>query len=279
MKIMKEILAVVFWLLIVALLVTPIGLIMKISQEEQAEFATPTVPELQQMAVGGIYQAEAESVIETFSLSGTFVSETYEYMELDYDTVKDLRWNVSSGSEIQVGTVLGTGSKGDVLSDREGIISQMHISADDCYIKVKLFSPVEFSCRVSSEYLPVLKLSKKLTCDGAAVTLTYASKQQNSDGTTNVRIRIDSAKYTYGQTTTLHIATGRSFDNTVRLPKRCVYQKATDGLWYVREVTADGYFLKEIEVEVIYSDGYNVYLKGINEGAYFDSGFQAIAGG
>jgi hypothetical protein len=64
----------------------------------------------------------------------------------------------------------------------------------------------------------------------------------------------------------------------VRLTDRCVYQKG-GSQWYVRQVTKDGIFIKEVEVEVVYFDGINYYLTGINSGEYFDSGYQIIAGG
>ena len=74
MKYVKKALAVVFWLLILALLVAPIGLIVQISKEEMQEFATPDPPVLQEMSIGGIYMATRASVSESFQVSVIFNS-------------------------------------------------------------------------------------------------------------------------------------------------------------------------------------------------------------
>ena len=281
MKILKSILTGLFWLLILALLVAPIGLIVQISKEEMQEFATPDPPVLQEVAIGGIYQSVAASVSESFKVSGTFVSGADGYMELDYDTVKDARWNVSVGSEIQEGMVIGTVNGQDIVATMDGIIKQMNISEGDCFIKLELFTPVLLQARVDKATLSILRNSRKLTAgkEDAKVSLAFASRKQNSDGTFDVLIAIDSDEYTYGQVVSrLNINTGRTFENVVRISNKCVYQKG-GSQWYMRQVTKDGIFVKEVEVEVIYDDGNNFFVTGINAGEYFDSGYQIIAGG
>lgn len=281
MKILKSMLTGLFWLLILTLLVAPIGLIVQISKEEMQEFATPDPPVLQEVAIGGIYQSVTASVSESFKVSGTFVSGADGYMELDYETVKDARWNVSVGSEIQEGMVIGTVDGREILATMDGIIKQMNISEGDCFIKLELFTPVLLQARVDKATLSILRNSRKLTAgkEDAKVSLAFASRKQNSDGTFDVLIAIDSDEYTYGQVvSSLHIKTGRTFENVVCLTDRCVYQKG-GSQWYVRQVTEDGIFLKEVEVEVVYYDGLNYFLTGINAGEYFDSGYQIIAGG
>ena len=281
MKYAKKALAVVFWLLILALLVAPIGLIVQISREEMQEFATPDPPVLQEMSIGGIYMATRASVSESFQVSGTFVSGADGYMELDYETVKDARWNVGVGSEVQEGMVIGTVNGEQILATMDGIVKQMHISQGDCFVKLELFTPVLLQTRVDKATLSILRNSRKLTVgkEEAKVSLAFASCQQNSDGTFNVLIAIDSDEYTYGQVVSaLHIKTGRSFDNVVSISNRCVYQKG-GSQWYARQVSKDGFFIKEVEIEVLYQDEFNAFVSGINDGEYFDSGYQIIAGG
>jgi hypothetical protein len=177
--------------------------------------------------------------------------------------------------------VIGTVKGEDIVATMDGIIQQMHISQGDCFIKLELFTPVVLQSRVDKATLSILRNSRKLTvgAEDAKVSLAFASRRQNSDGTFDVLIAIDSDEYTYGQVVSgLHIRTGRTFDNVVRLTDRCVYQKG-GSQWYVRQVTKDGIFIKEVEVEVVYFDGINYYLTGINSGEYFDSGYQIIAGG
>lgn len=281
MKYVKKVLAVVFWLLILALLVAPIGLIVQISREEMQEFATPDPPVLQEMSIGGIYMATRASVFESFQVSGTFVSGADGYMELDYETVKDARWNVGVGSEVQEGMVIGTVNGQQILATMDGIVKQMHISQGDCFVKLELFTPVLLQTRVDKATLSILRNSRKLTVgkEEAKVSLAFASRRQNSDGTFDVLIAIDSDEYTYGQVVSaLHIKTGRSFDNVVSISNRCVYQKG-GSQWYARQVSKDGFFIKEEEIEMLYQDEFNAFVSGINDGEYFDSGYQIIAGG
>ena len=280
MNIVKKILSVVFWLLIIALLVAPLGLIAEISRQEMQEFATPSAPVLQEVAIGGIYQSVADSTSESFKVSGTFVSNADGYMELDYEAVKDARWSISTGDEIQEGMVIGTVNGEEIVATMDGIVKQMHISQGDCFIKLELFTPVVLQSKVDKATLSILRNSRKLTVgqENAKVSLAFASRKQNSDGTFDVLIAIDSDEYTYGQVASLSIKTGREFSNVVRITDKCVYQKG-GSQYYVRQVTQEGIFIKEVEVEVLYYDGVNYFVTGINAGEYFDSGYQIIAGG
>ncbi len=280
MNIVKKILSVLFWVLIIALLVAPIGMIMQISEKEMQQFATPEAPVLQEVAIGGIYQSQSTTVQEYFKLSGNFVSNADGYMELNYETVKDARWNISTGSEVQVGMVIGTVGGENIVATLDGIVKQMHIAPEDCFIKLELFTPVVFQTKVDAGTLSLLRYSQKLTAgdNNAKVSLAFASRKQNADGTYNVRISIDADEFTYGQVENLLIYTGRVFENVVAITNKCIYQKGGSG-WYVRQVTKDGLFIREVEVEVIYEDNFNVYVKGIGSGEYFDSGYQIIMGG
>ena len=282
MKIMKDILSVVFWLLIVALLIAPVGLIMKISQEEQKQYATPSAPILQESVIGGIVQATRQDVQEYVTVSGSVTSVTYGYMAVDYDAVQDVRWYISVGDEIQVGQIICSGAKGDVASTMSGIVKELHTySQQDCYIKVQLFSPVELECRVTEQVLAIIRRAQTLTTEtGESMALTFASMRHNVDGTVDIRLSVDGDSYVYGeQKNNLRVFTGRIYRNTLVLPEDCVYQKSGSTAWYVRRVTEDGVFIEEKEVQVGYSDGNVICITGVNEGEYFDSGFQAIAGG
>ena len=78
-----------------------------------------------------------------------------------------------------------------------------------------------------------------------------------------------------------HIQTGRSYQGVVVLPLDCVYQKVQGNAypWYVRQVTEDGIFVQEVEVEIGYISGNQVCVNGIAEGTYYDTGYKAVAGG
>lgn len=283
MKILRSILTGIFWLLIIALLVAPLGLIWQISEDEMAQYTTPEVPVLRETAVGDVVQAQRRDVKEYVTLSGSFTSTQYAYMELNSRQASAIRWIVGTGDEIQEGQVLGTYKGSDVVSTVTGILVEMNTYSTSPYLRFRLFSPVELECRVVDRTLSVLKRSDALsTEDGETVTLAYASMQKNSDGTTNVRLSIASEKYTYGQALEeLRLFTGRVYQRTLVLPVDCVYQKepGENNPWYVRKVTEDGVFIMEQEVQTGYSNGDLICVSGVEEGDWFDAGYKAIAGG
>ena len=64
MKIVKILATTLVWLLILALMITPLVMVFKISRAEMEEYATPTVPILQQSAVGKGVRATRQDVKE-----------------------------------------------------------------------------------------------------------------------------------------------------------------------------------------------------------------------
>ena len=283
MKFLKILLRCVFWLLILALMAAPVYLITLVSQDEIASYEPPAAPELVETAVGGIHQCTRGDVSVYFQVSGSFTSSTYAYQELTYKNLDRTRWYVHSGQEIQEGQVLGVLKGEEILAEYSGILTEMNTYGTDPYLRIQLLEPVELECRVEDRVLSMLRRSQSLaTKDGEAVTLVYASRQKNADGTTNVRISIDSTKYTYGQYLgELQIYTGQVYQQVLRLPESCLYQKekGEDKPWYARQVTETGRFIREAEVEIGYSDGYWVTVTNVGEGDYFDSGYKSVVEG
>ena len=283
MKALKILLRCVFWLLILALMAAPVYLITLVSQDEIASYEPPEPPELIETAVGGIHQCTRGDVSVYFTVSGSFTSSTYAYQELSYKNLDRTRWYVHSGQEIQEGQVLGVLKGEEILAEYSGILMEMNIYGTDPYLRIQLLEPVELECRVEDRVLSMLRRSQSLkTQDEETVTLAYASRQKNADGTTNVRITIDTNRYTYGQyLAELNIFTGQVYQQVLRLPESCVYQKkpGEDEPWYARQVTENGRFLRETEVEIGYSDGYWVTVTGVGEGDYFDSGYKSVVEG
>lgn len=283
MKFLKILLRCVFWLLILALMAAPIYLINLISREEIASYAAPEAPKLVEMAVGGIHQCTRGDISVYFEVSGSCTSSTYAYQELTYKNLDRTRWYVHAGQEIQEGQVLGVLKGEEILAEYSGILAEMNTYGTDPYLRILLLEPVEVECRVEDRVLSMLRRSQELkTQDGEAVTLIYASRQKNADGTTNVRLSIDTNKYTYGQYLgKLVIYTGQVYQQVLRLPVSCVYQKerGEDKPWYARQVTETGVFIREAVVEIGYSDGYWVTVTGVDEGEYFDSGYKSVVEG
>ncbi len=283
MKKFKIFLVCIFWLLVIGLMVAPLGLIYKISQDEMAQYASPEAPVLQETAVGSIALATRQDVAVYVTVYGSFTSSKSAYQELDYTSPDKIRWLVGNGEEIQAGQVIGSYNGEDVVSEYTGILVEMNTYGTDAYLRINLFEPVELNCQVDDRTLSMLKRSEGLlTEEGEAVTLLFASKQKNPDGTTNVRLTIDTDKYTYGELLEgLRIMTGQVYQRTLVLPVDCVYQKtAGEGQpWYARQVNEAGIFIAELEVQVGYSNGDYVCVTGVEEGQCFDMGYKAIVGG
>ena len=283
MKFLKILLRCVFWLLILALMAAPVYLITLVSRDEIAQYEPPAPPKLVETAVGGIHQCARGDVVVYFEVSGGFTSSTYAYQELKYKNLDRTRWYVHAGQEIQEGQVLGVLKGEDILAEFSGILVEMNTYGQDPYLRIQLLEPVELECRVEDRVLSMLRRSQSLkTQEEETVTLVYASRQKNAEGTTNVRLSIDTNKYTYGQYVGgLRIYTGQVYQQVLRLPQSCVYQKeqGEDKPWYARQVTETGVFIREVEIEIGYSDDYWVTVTGVGEGDYFDSGYKSVVEG
>lgn len=283
MKIFKNILKIFFWCMILVLLVLPVGLIFEISNREMQEYEPPKVPVLQETAYGSVSQAYRTDVYEYVTLSGTFTSNTYAYMELDYKEPSSIRWEVNVGDEIQEGQVLGTYQGQPVVSTLTGILTERNAYGTDAYLKVRLLAPLEMECRVTDRILNILKRDgvELKTKDEEVVTLIWSAFVKNADGTNSVKLSIDSEAYYYGQVVDeLKLMTGSCYLKALVLDEDCVYQKTVgeDEPWYARKVTAEGKFIAEVEVSVGYQSDGLVCVSGISEGDYFDAGYKAIVG-
>lgn len=253
MKIWKGVGKALFWLLILALLATPLALIFQLSAAELAEYETALPPVIHDAAYGNVIQANRTDMAEYTTISGTFVSSAYAYQELDYRSPNLIRWEAAVGDPIVEG-------------------------------QVQLLEPLELECKVPDRVKSVLSRSKdSLTTEGgAAVQILYQSPIQNSDGTTTLRLAISGMEGTFGQSLKDEkLYTGHVYQNALVLDVDCVYQKerGEDAPWFVREVDAGGSFLREVEVKLGYSDGRLVCVSGVDEGTYFDDGYKAVVEG
>ena len=279
MRILRGILSGVFWLLILALLIAPLWMIYHISQQEMTQYAAPKVAEYVQTAFGRAVKVQRQDVVDYVKLGGTFASHTYAYQELDYKRANQIRWVVSVGDEIREGQVLGTLDGQEILAQMGGILAEMNTYASQAYLRYRLLSPIELSLCVKKETLDFLTTHELVSDKGEKITLNYISPLRNADGTTDVRLIIDTDRFAYGQTIDdLRILTGRVLVDQLVLPAACVYQKYADAdePWYVRLVSEDGIYLGERQVEVLYSNGDVFCLSGVSEGEYCDSGYAAL---
>lgn len=284
MKFLKKLYKGLFWLLIIALLLAPLALIYEISNKEQEQYQVPDPPKFVETAYGSIVQATRKDVVETVNVSGSFVSETFVYQELNYKNPSNIRWDVTVGDEVQEGQVLGTYNGEEIISQYSGILKTNNAyTQGNSYLKVQLLEPVVLECRVTQKVLNSLRRAKELTTeDGEAVTLVYTSKVKNPNGLLTVQLSIDTEFYSYGEAVEdLVLYTGYEYMQTLVLPESALYQKVAgeDEPWYAYEVTQAGAMVGEKEVTRGYSDGTYVCVTGVEAGQYFDTGYKAIKGG
>lgn len=284
MRIMKNILKCLFWLLIIALLLAPLGLIYEISNREVAQYQVPDPPKFVQTAYGQIVAAKRMDVAECVTVSGVFTSEETAYQELSFRRPDRIRWEVDIGDEVQTGQVLGTYNGDEVISEYTGILIENNsYNAENAYLKIKLLTPVVLECRVNQKVLNSLTKAKELsTEDDELVELVYVAQVRGADGSTLVHLKIDSDIYAYGEELDeLKLFTGYSFLQALVLPESALYQKIVgdEEPWYAYQVSQDGIFIQEVQIERGYSDGNYVCVTGVEAGDYFDTGYKAIAGG
>ncbi len=282
MKVLQYILKIVFWLVIIALLIAPVGLIWRISRAEMAQYTVEEPPTLREVAFGAPEQVRRADVRDQVTVSGTFVCNAYEDMELTQENLGEYRWDVGTGEEVQEGQVLAKYGEETIVSPVDGVLQSINAYGERPYLRFGLLKPVELECVVDNTTRSALRDAIQLTTvDGAPVEITFASNLKNADGTSTVRLRIESGRYTVGQRLDLTLYTGLSFPQALVLPFSCVYQKVQgeDQPWYARKVDQNGYFLEEVQLGVSYADGDIVCVTGVQEGDSFDSGYKALLQG
>ena len=283
MKFLKQACKVLFWILIAALLIAPLGLLYEISNQEMEEYQRPTLPALKEMAMGRVMQVTRQDVKEYVTVSGKFTSDESVYQEIKVKTPNAIRWDVAAGDEIQEGQVLGTYYGDPVTAQYTGIIQSINsYSSDNSYIKVKLLENLVLECDVKEDVRSVLKRGRNmLTQEGYPVELLYASNVCSGAGTYRVKLVVDADIYSYGQTVELIVFSGLQYPQVLVVDRDCVYQKEAgeNSRWYVRTVTAAGEVLGEVEVETGFAIGNMICVTGVAEGTYCDAGYSAVAGG
>lgn len=282
MKYIKSISKGLFWVLIIAMLVAPLGLIYEISSREMAKYEVPQAPVFHETAYGAAVQAQRMDLREYITVSGVFRSDTYAYMELTQNDPSRIRWSVSVGDEIAKGQVVGVYEGRDVTSTVEGVVTDISLYGDT-YLKVCTFTPVTLEISVDQSTAKALNRAKSLaTEEGTAVSVVYTARIPDEADMIAMRLSFDSEDYTLGERLTDEkLYTGTSYLSALVLPEKCIYQKVAgeDEPWYVRQVTADGFFISENEVGRGYSNGEYCCVSGIDENAYFDTGYKALIGG
>lgn len=282
MKILKSFGKVVAVLMLIASLAVPIALIYGISLQEMEEYQTPVQGEYTPSAYGTGEAVIRMDITESIEVSGNFISTSYVFQELKYEEVGKIRWLVHTGDIVEAGQTLGLYNGKPVVAEVTGIIESMSLSYGDAYIQYTTMDGLALECRVTDKILSILEGGGLTNEAGDAVTLTYTSPLKNTDGTTTVRLNLEGTTGYIGQSvSSMKLYTGRVFYDSLVISENCVYQKdAGDSYpWYVRRISAAGYFIDEVEVTLGYSDGKMVCVTGVSEGDLCDNGYKSVISG
>lgn len=282
MKAIRNLTRALLVILILAMLVLPLYLIYLLSVQEMAAYADPPEVNIQLGAYGSIVSPAKMDVAEFAVIEGTVVASDYAFQELDIDKPYLIRWLVNSGQTVSAGQTLGFYKETPITAEVTGMIREISLNSEDPYIRYDVLDRLLVECDLDSQTLALLQSSDELRTDmDENVTVVSASDILQPDGTVKVRLDIQDRKLSYGQRLEdMRIYTGRVFPNSLVLPINCVYQKhGEDGdKWYARQVSGNGAFLEETEVQLGFSTGEYVSVFGVQEGQFFDSGYGSIAG-
>lgn len=225
---------------------------------------------------------------KALELSGEVVSETFAEIPIDCDKPELIHWSIQEGSEIEKGQMIGTCLGKPLISDYAGIVDRICTeSREECYLRLLLYTPLVMRCNLTQKQLFALTSAQALTLsDGSPISIVRLAHRRNPDGTTQVDLSMNPEGYAIGQVLqAVEIHTGRGYPQALVLDSRCVYQN-TEGAaepWYVRQVTEDGYFVRELEVRIGFSSRGLVCITGveteITEDMYFDAGYKSILTG
>ena len=281
MKIFKKLMQGLFWILILALLIAPLGILYQISVKEMKAYEPPIPPALKQTAYGELMQAQRWDVSDYMTVSGSWISQEEVNQDLDCWNPWVIRWRVEPGAEIHAGQVLGSYMGKDVVAKHDGILLEINASSgENAYLRLRSLEATVLECRLTKNEVDKLCGASELrTQQGNTVTVTDTARVPDENGTYAVHLKIEGAKHVHSETEkNLILMTGQIYRDALVLDANCVYQKqpGADQPWYALQVQADGTLLGETEVTIGFRVGNLVCVSGVQEGAWFDSGYKAI---
>ncbi len=280
----KTIGKVIFALLLVAVLVAPVGALLYLSEQEQAQYTTPPADhlELKEQSYGMPEKALRKDVSEIINLSGTVISTDVVYEELDLENPSKLRLLISAGQYLQAGDPIGYYENREVPATKSGVIRSVNVYGSEPYIELWDLEKLAVECYVNDLQLKILKRSSLKLSDeeGNPYEVLRIDAIPSANGLTRVLITSESAPLIYGKAMAeLPLNTGRIYTDSLVVPSRCVFSTDGGATYYVRLVHADGTVIGNSKIEIGYTmDGWTC-ISGIEEGQYCDSGYKAIVEG
>lgn len=278
MYIFKKVLTKAFYFVLVCLLLMPVGLLYIISRNEQLQYQAETVPVVEELAYGDVVPIVRRDIEETVTISGTIVSASVFFAELNVSDPYSLRFLVAIGDVLHPGDVIAYDGSRKILSGCRGVIREIVLGTAP-YLRMDSLDDLALECYVSSTQRAVLEReSLKLKDEnGSQLTVLKIDDICTDENLTRVLIKYDTDSLRYGQTfSELTLTTGKVYAQALVVNAECVYQKADSDSYFLRMVTQDGHFLSETEVQIGYTDGTYICVSGVEEGAFCDSGYKTL---
>ena len=278
MYIFKKVLTKAFYFVLVCLLLMPVGLLYIISRNEQLQYQAETVPVVEELAYGDVVPIVRRDITETITISGTIVSASVFFAELNVSDPYNLRFLVAIGDVLHPGDVIAYDGSRKILSDCRGVIREIDLGTAP-YLRMDSLDDFALECYVNSTQRAILEReSLKLTDEnGSRLTVLKVDDICTDENLTRVLIKYDTDGLRYGQTfSELTLTTGKVYTQALVVNAECVYRKAGSDSYFLRTVTQDGHFLSEAEVQIGYTDGTYICISGVEEGSFCDSGYKTL---
>lgn len=276
MNIKKLLLKLCIGLFFTVMLILPLVMMFKLSEQEMSKYNVNTTFDFKEAAYGDPKCVTREDVKLYYTVSGTVTSNTYKYIKFAEEENAEIMTAVSVGDEVFNGEVVAHIGNKEIKSDCNGIVEDIALGAGG-YIKIRSFDNLQLTCLSDIETVNKIKNCKTLQLeDGRKVKVDSVSNIIENNQV-KIVFSIDNIDYLYGQEIQdLKLYTGKVYTDVLIVDKDCVYQKQKNGPYFVREVDENGYFLKETEVEIGFETEDVVSVLNIKEGTFCDSGYKDL---
>ena len=279
----KKILNAVFAILLIVVLLLPVGALLYISEQEQAQYTASEQHsiELEEFSYGTPSPIMLMDVTEKINLSGSVISTRILYEELELENISELRLVISSGTVLVKGDLIGYYQGREVLATRTGVIKSIH-TGSDAYIELWSLDDLAIECYVTPSQLKILQRgSLDLTDnDGNHYAVSHVDSISIGSDKTRVLLISETANLIYGKTMgNFALNTGRVYTGSIVVASNCIYSYDGGVTNYVRLVTSEGEVLGEAQVEVGVTVGSHTCVTGVEEGQYCDSAYKSVVEG
>lgn len=265
---MKKVVVVI---ILFILFIAPLGLISYVSYLEMKKYEPEEIMKVQEKSYGEPVLITRTNMSETFELNGTFISQTYNFVELNNKSGDIVKTLVSYNDEVKKGDVLAYINNTPVLSPVNGIITDLRAEQENGFIKLLDIEDLLFECVIDSSLI-LTTSDVYSTENGLSVQLVSLSNVAAKTGR-KACFKVSGGNFLYGETTNLTVYTGVVYENVLVINRSCIYQKEKGGQYYIRRVDVGGVVIGEYPVRIGISNNDMVCISDVEEGWFCDPGY------